>query len=427
MQNEYYSRTTSILLISFLELLERFSYYGMRGLIVLYAISETGLQLERTDALSYYGTFSALVSILLLPAGLISDFVFKQRKGVLIGGVIALIGYLSLQGNTFFAVTSAMILILIGTSFTKVNLTVLLGRCYRKTDSNRDLAFMFYYFAINIGAFIGVVGVGYLGEIYSWNYGFGLCAIAMLIFTVVFFSTQKKLNLVEINGENKERNELPNNLLILDEHLIGEKDLINDNEKTKGAPLVLIALIIIACAFYWETYDLANNEIFTLINAMPEIELFGIEIFKSIATAIPSYLTLIFLPLLTIIWYLKGVGSSLWKIATALILSGFGVVILGQISYSVSPDFLYIFLIMIIFGIGEILIAPIAMSYITRLSPVNFSSTIYSVFAMSTFIFGRVLESLFENFTVTALLTLMIGVAILIFRKKLVKLAGGLD
>ena len=279
MQNEYYSRTTSILLISFLELLERFSYYGMRSLIVLYAISETGLRLERTDALSYYGIFTILGAILLLPAGLISDFIFKQQKGILIGGVIALIGYLSLQVNTLFAVTAAMVFILIGTSFTKVNLTILLGRCYRKTDNRRDLAFVFYYLAINIGAFIGVAGVGYLGDMYGWNYGFGLCAIAMLTFIIVFFFTQNKLNLVEVNGQEVEKEEL-NDSTILDEHMTIRKD---NTEETRSLPFVLIALILIANGFFWQTYELVNNEIFSLVESMSKIELLGIEIYRSFA------------------------------------------------------------------------------------------------------------------------------------------------
>ena len=427
MQSKYYSRSTSILLISFLELLERFSYYGMRALIVLYAISEDGLQLERGDALSYYGTFSVLMGILLLPAGLISDFTFKQRKGALIGGIIALGGYLALQGNTFFAISCAMVLILIGTSFVKVNLTVLLGRCYQKTDSNRDLGFLLYYFAINIGAFIGVAGTGYLGELYGWNYGFGLCAISMLIFIVVFFSTQDKLNLVEEDGGNSERIGLLSNSTILDEHLMTKDESINDNEKTRRLPFILIALIIIANGFYWQAYELANNEIFTLLESVSEIELFGVEIFRSFVTGIASYLTFIFIPLFAFLWYKQDIHSSWRKIATALILGACSTFIISQVASFASQDFLYILLTMIIFSISEIFIGPIAMSYITRLSPVKFSSTIYGTYSMLTILFGKVLGSIFENPITIAVLVLTLGIAILIFRKQLIKLAGGLD
>ncbi len=425
MQNEYYSRTISILLISVLEILERFSYYGMRSIIVLYAVSENGLQLENTEALSYYGTTITLTAILLLPAGLISDFITKQRNGTLIGGIIALIGYLSLQGNSFLAVSIAVILVLIGTSLTKVNLTVLLGRCYKKTDSSRDVGFVVYYFAINVGALLGSLFVAYFGAEYGWNYGFGLCAIAMLVFIVLLYSVQNKLNIVE--GNERIESELSSNSLVLDAHLMENETIVNNSDRAIGSSIILIAFLVFINGFYWQAYELAGGEIFNLTAEMTEIKLFGFEIYKSVVSGVPSYLTFIFLPLFAVIWYNQKKSSSWQKMAIALIMAGVSMLLLSIFIPFVSQDYLYILFPMILFSAGEVFIGPIAMSYVTRLSPLRFSSTFYGLYSMSAVLFGRLLGNFFEHYMVLTIVVLVLGITILIFRKQLVKLAGGLD
>ena len=133
-----YSQRTSVILLSFIEFFERFSYYGVRALLILYVTVDLGM--ERGSALNYYAWFSAFIFMIPLPAGIISDLFFKQKQGVFYGGIIALLGYGLLISGQIQMLGIGVVLIGIGTGLIKPNLTVLVGRLFEKTDKNRGLS-----------------------------------------------------------------------------------------------------------------------------------------------------------------------------------------------------------------------------------------------------------------------------------------------
>jgi len=425
MQNTYYSRNTSIFIISLLEFLERFSYYGSRALVILYLVDEIGLQTEDSDSLTFYGIITVVGGIMVFPAALLSDLIFKQKKAILIGSIISLPGYLLLQGGTIYIVLCAMVLIMIGTSFVRVNLAVLLGRLYIKSDNRRSIAFLIYYFGVNVGAFIGMAGIGYVGDIYGWNYGFYICAIATFFFIIIFLFIQNKLNLIEEYPDGKQ--EELNPFGALDEHLMKNDKGVNEKKKANKWSLLILSLLILVNGLFWRTFELVQEEILVLVDKISKIELFGFEILRITATSLESYVIILFLPLLAIIYHRTDVGSYWRKIAMALIIAAGSIFVIKLITPFATSNFHYVLLPIIMLGIGEVLLTPFIMSYVTRIAPLKFSATFFSLNVVGAISFGKVFGGYLDNVSVVIGLTLVSGVLILIFRKQLIELAGGLD
>ena len=191
------------------ELWERFSYYGMRAILVLYLVSEhnqsnPGLGWSNTEAIKLYGWYTALVYLACVPGGIIGDKFLSNRDAVSIGGAFLCIGHLSLaiQNQTFFFV--GLILIITGVGLLKPNISTLVGQLYKENDERRDQGFTIFYIGINFGAFFSSLIVGYVGEVYGWHYGFSLAGFGMMIGQYFFLTGKKDLY------EQKKRKSLSN-------------------------------------------------------------------------------------------------------------------------------------------------------------------------------------------------------------------------
>ena len=181
----------------FAEMWERFSYYGMRALLTLYMtkvlFESLGEKEAEVQALSIYGSYTAMVYLSPVIGGIIADRIFGFRKAVLFGGILMMLGHfaLALEGMAFEGSMplffGALALIIIGNGYFKPNISSLLGTFYTKDDPRKDGAFTIFYMGVNIGAFLSTLTCGYVGETYSWHYGFGLAGIGMLIGLIVFY------------------------------------------------------------------------------------------------------------------------------------------------------------------------------------------------------------------------------------------------
>jgi proton-dependent oligopeptide transporter, POT family len=175
------------------EMWERFSYYGLRPLLVLFmaaAMAEGGFGFERTQASAIVGIYGAFVYLMSLPGGWVADRLLGLRKAVLIGAVLISGGHISigLSGLAsskvpFFA---GLVLIVLGTGLLKPNISALVGDLYPEGGARRDAGFSIYYMGINIGAFFGQILTGSLAAAFGWHYGFGLAGVGMLIGLTVF-------------------------------------------------------------------------------------------------------------------------------------------------------------------------------------------------------------------------------------------------
>jgi len=189
----------------FAEMWERFSYYGMRGLLILYLTKH--FIFSDTQAYGIYGAYTTLVYVTPVIGGILADQFLGQRKAVLWGAVLLVAGHLGMafEGEQVVDATQrdgmvmnifylSLALIICGVGFLKANISAIVGELYDKTDERRDGAFTLFYVGINLGAFAGALIAGYLGETYGWKYGFGLAGIGMLFGLVVFVWGKPLLN-----------------------------------------------------------------------------------------------------------------------------------------------------------------------------------------------------------------------------------------
>ena len=196
---EFMGHPKGLYMLFFAEMWERFSYYGMRALLIFYLTKHW--LFSDGDSNVIYGSYTSLVYITPVLGGYLADRYLGQRKAVLYGGVLLALGHLAMavegnggQGdpalNVFWL---ALALIIVGSGFLKANISVMVGQLYKMTDVRRDGAYTIFYMGINLGAAVGTILVGYLGETIGWGYGFGLAGIGMVAGLIVFVLGKKAL------------------------------------------------------------------------------------------------------------------------------------------------------------------------------------------------------------------------------------------
>jgi POT family proton-dependent oligopeptide transporter len=171
------------------EMWERFSYYGMRALLVLYLTKN--LNMERKDALSIYATYTGLVYLTPLLGGYLADKFLGQRKAILIGGSLMALGHFAMAFEPLLYI--ALGLLILGNGFFKPNISTMVGQLYPQGDSRRDGAYTIFYMGINLGAFFSPLVCGTLGERVGWHYGFGAAGVGMVFGLITFTAMQRVL------------------------------------------------------------------------------------------------------------------------------------------------------------------------------------------------------------------------------------------
>lgn len=174
-----------LFVLFFAELWERFSFYGMRGLLVLYMTK--ALQYADEDAHSTYGAYLGFVYATPLIGGMLADRFLGYRKAIFLGGILMLLGHIAMAVENLVFFFGAMALIVAGNGFFKPNISTLVGKLYEKGDPRRDGAFTIFYMGINVGAGLAPILCGYLGEKVSWHWGFSLAAFGMAVGLAVFW------------------------------------------------------------------------------------------------------------------------------------------------------------------------------------------------------------------------------------------------
>ncbi len=195
---EFAGHPKGLFLLFLAEMWERFSYYGMRALLIFYLVQHW--LFSDSEASIIYGSYTALVYITPVIGGYLADRYLGQRKAVLFGAVLLTFGhfFMAFEGSggqgdaTINVFWLALALIIVGSGFLKANISVIVGQLYDRTDIRRDPAYTIFYMGINVGAATASIICGYLGQTYGWQYGFGLAGIGMLI-GLVFFVLGKPL------------------------------------------------------------------------------------------------------------------------------------------------------------------------------------------------------------------------------------------
>jgi POT family proton-dependent oligopeptide transporter len=192
----FFGHPRGLATLFFTEMWERFSYYGMRAILILFMtdqIATGGLGFNDSKAGSVYGLYTAMVYLMCLGGGWVADRITGQRRAVLAGGILIVAGEFCLMapGSAFFY--GGLVLLILGTGLLKGNVSTIVGQLYRQSDPRRDSGFSIFYMGINLGALISPIICGYIGEKVSWRLGFGAAGIGMLLGLVQYVWTGKYL------------------------------------------------------------------------------------------------------------------------------------------------------------------------------------------------------------------------------------------
>lgn len=435
-QREIFGHPVGLFILFFTEMWERFSYYGMRAILVLYLVQATtdanpGLGWSNGEALALYGWYTMLVYVASIPGGWIADKLIGQKKSVLYGGILLVAGHSILAVEQLWAFYTGLGLIVAGVGMLKPNISTMVGGLYRQGDIRRDKGFTIFYIGINVGAFLSALIVGYVGEVYGWHYGFGLAGIGMALGLLQYMVGQKYLKHVG-NFLGASQNQVEKDAL---------KKPLTQIEKDRVVVLFISFLLVIV---FWGAFEQAGGLMNIYAKEKTNRMLMGWEIPASWFQSLNAMFIIFLGTSVAAYWAnkkLKGkVATSLYKMIIGLIIMGTGFFFMSaassQFESQGSSAMYWLVLAYLFHTVGELCISPVALSYITKLAPLKYGSLMMGIyFAMTGFgnklagLLGESAEGLgeFTVFTGIALFCVLFGALVMVFRKKLEILTHGAE
>lgn len=435
-QKELFGHPVGLYILFFTEMWERFSYYGMRAILVLYLVAEAtsgnpGLGWTDAKALSLYGTYTMLVYVASIPGGWIADKFLGQKQSVMVGGILLVAGHGILSVEEMWAFYTGLGLIIAGVGMLKPNISTMVGGLYKPGDIRRDKGFTIFYIGINVGAFLSSLIVGYVGEVYGWHYGFGLAAIGMALGLIQYVAGQKHLKYV---GNNTNKSIDP-------EEKAAMKRPLTKVEKDRVIVLFVSFLLVIV---FWGAFEQAGGLMNIYAMDKTNRSLLGWEVPASWFQSLNAMFIIIFGTIVAGYWAkrkLKGkISTSLFKMCVGLIIMGMGFFFMtaaaAQYNIQGSSAMYWLVLAYLFHTIGELCLSPVALSYITKLAPLKYASLMMGVYFAMTGLGNKVAGLLGESasnlgeytvFTGIAVFCVTFGLLVLLVRKKLEKLTHGAE
>ncbi|MCK6257464.1 peptide MFS transporter [Fictibacillus sp. KIGAM418] len=437
-------------LLFFTEMWERFSYYGMRAILVLYltkSLISGGLGISDSVAMSIYGFFTGAVYFTPMIGGYLTDRFLGKRLAITIGGVTMAIGNLVLFANqskpAFFA---GLALLIIGNGFFKPNISTLVGDLYSKNDARKDAAFTIFYMGINIGAFFSPLIVGFLAEDFfkttvngvehfGFKFGFLAAAIGMIIGQLLFnFLGNKFLGDIGKKPVGVAQNTVSDNV---------KKKPLTKVEKNRVKVIVILTFFVI---FFMAGFEQAGSSLTLYTDKFIDRTVFGWTVPTSWFQSLNPLFIVIFAPIISILWVKlskskRGDLPTPTKMAIGMMLlgAGFAVLVPALIqtgtgdSSAVKANMIFMVLTYFLHTIGELCLQPVGLSMTSKLAPVKLASLMMGVWlagsGFANILAGQLAsttESLgyFEVFMIIGGVTIFLGLILLSLSKKLVKMAS---
>lgn len=435
-QKEIFGHPVGLYILFFTEMWERFSYYGMRAILTLYLVAEVhaanpGLGWTNAHALKIYAWYTMLVYVASIPGGWIADKYLGQKKSVLVGGILLVMGHGILSFTYMWAFYTGLGLIIAGVGMLKPNISTMVGGLYSQGDIRRDKGFTIFYIGINVGAFLAALIVGTVGELYGWHKGFGLAAIGMTLGLIQYIWGQKHLKYVgnspegEVDPEVKEAMKRP----------------LTKFEKDRVVVLFISFVLVI---IFWGAFEQAGGLMNLYASQKTNRMLLGFEVPASWFQSLNSFFIITLGTTVAAFWAkrkLKGkISSSLFKMCIGLIIMGAGFFFMtaaaAQYDTAGASAMYWLVFAYLFHTVGELCLSPVALSYITKLAPLKYGSLIMGIyFAMTgfgNFLAGKLGESAsklgeYTIFTGIAVFCVIFGALVLLIRNKLEGLTHGAE
>lgn len=467
----------------FTEMWERFSYYGMRALLILFMIapvSQNGLGFSIAKAGAVYGLYTAMVYLLSLPGGWLADRIIGQRRAVLYGGILIAMGHYSLAIPDIRTFYLGLVLIVLGTGGLKPNVSTMVGQLYGENDHRRDAAFSIFYMGINIGALAAPLLCGYLGEKINWHLGFALAGVGMTLGLIQYTFGGRYLGTVGLHPlaeadpvrARKQKQYFIWGLCIvcafifaaaalnftgiLPIDIAGVADaggiiliavmlcmfgwifLAGKWTKVERNRLLAILVLFVAACFFWAAYEQAGSTLNLFADKNTRLTLFGYTYPASWFQSLNSLYILALAPFFAWLWVWLGPKdpSSPAKFAGGLIFVGLGFAILIPVATGGRVSPIWLILTYLLHTIGELLLSPVGLSAMTKLAPARVASLMMGVWfladSIGNYIGGR-LASLYNTFPLPklfgliAVFTVLAGIVMALLVKPIKRLMEGIN
>lgn len=466
-QKELFGHPVGLYILFLTEMWERFSYYGMRALLVLYMTTATigddrgaGLGWTSKEALALYGWYTMLVYVMSIPGGMIADKLIGQKRAVLVGAIVLCLGHGVLVLTDIWAFYTGLGLVILGVGLLKPNISTMVGGLYKEGDIRRDKGFSIFYIGINLGSLLATLIVGLVVARWGWHAGFGLAGVVMVLGLINYLYGQKYLTGVgdyiaptaddpeEISYGKlysklfKSSTQLVVTIILAGLSGVGwyylgwgygllflfltaitallmmiYKEL--DSQAYKDRFLVLLLSFIMVIIF-WGAFEQAGG----LMNLYTETNtnrmLLGWEVPTVMFQSLNAGFIIIFATIVAGYWAkrkLKGKeASSLFKMALGIIIMGFGFLFMVfaamEFEKSGTSSMIWLVLAYLFHTIGELCISPVALSFITKLAPLKYASLMMGVYFAATGLGNKVAGIVGESATDFGEKTIFAGILI---------------
>ncbi|MEO7648873.1 MAG: peptide MFS transporter [Bryobacteraceae bacterium] len=454
----FFGHPRGLATLFFTEMWERFSFYGMRALLILFmtaSLEKGGLGFDVSKAGAIYGLYTASVYLLGLPGGWVADQILGQRRAVLYGGIIIALGHFSMAMQSVSAFFGGLILIVLGTGLLKPNISAIVGKLYPANDNRRDAGFSIFYMGINLGAFSAPLICGYVGQRINWHWGFGLAGIGMTAGLVQYVLGARHLGEAGARpaGDVRKATKLFVTALSVVAACIAAVVALSASgmiavtaqgvAKAAGIGLTVIVIAVftalfsasgwtpverrrliaiaglfVASALFWSLYEQAGSTLNLFAERSTDKHIFGYEYPASWLQSVPGLMVIALAPVFAWIWIRLGPRdpSSPTKFALGLVQVGLGFLVMtiaavrAASGEQVSDG--YLWLTYLLHTTGELCLSPVGLSAFSKLAPPKLTGMMMGVFFMSLSVgnyIGGNIASVYETFPLPVLFGIVGG------------------
>lgn len=419
-KTELFGHPVGLYVLFFTEMWERFSFYGMKALLIYYLVKYHLFDVDHGNLL--VGSYAAMVYATPVIGGYVADKYLGFRKAVIFGGVLLVLGHIGMvyegqqaqmvagtlqqDHNALQIFYFSLSLIIVGVGFLKANISSIVGELYDKNDIRKDSAFTIFYMGINLGSFLATIICGWLGETYGWGYGFGAAGIGMVLGLLTFVTGKKFLNgkgeppsLITLSqkhfGIKKEwiiyissilslfaiqfivqRHEWVEKILIIS--LVVSLTIIILNvvklDTVSRGRLIALTILSLFSIIFWALFEQAYTSL-NLFASVTDGTIFGIQLKPTQFLSFNAFFIFTIGPVFAWLWVKLGKNNpnTVVKFALALIFVGlgFGVLVFGANSTAEGMKVAGIWLLLcyLFHTIGELCLSPVGLSAVTKLAP----------------------------------------------------------
>ena len=419
----------------FTELWERFSYYGMRALLVLFMVDQIdkgGMGLDEKNAAAIYGLYTAFVYLACLPGGWIADRLLGAQRAVWVGGLIIAAGHFTLAIPSIPTFFLGLVLVVIGTGFLKPNVSAIVGQLYPEGGARRDAGFTIFYMGINMGAFIGPLICSYLGEKVNWHAGFGAAGVGMLAGVIQYRFSVVRLGEAGLHssapekkpGEGMDKAWFPViggfavvalvvglamagtikiNALSLAQNttyvIVGLAAAffiyifafgkLNSTERKQTC---VIVVLFFASAVFWSGFEQAGSSLNLFADRHTDRMVFGFEVPAGWFQSLNPLYIIIFAPVFASLWVSlakRQLDPSMpAKFAFGMLLLALGFLVMVGAAKLVTAGNqaapYWLILTYLLHTMGELCVSPVGLSSVTKLAPKRFVGQMMGIWFLAT-------------------------------------------